>query len=158
MFEQGFTLESLERMGNPLTVLKEVLDFEQFRPILEPVFAKSDRKSNAGRRPIDPVQMMKVFFLQRLYGLGDRQTERQVKDRLSFREFLDISSVDDVPDEKTVWKYKDMLAKDGTWDRLFASFNSYLDTLGLIVSEGKIVDASFVTAPASATPGRRTGR
>lgn len=147
MFEQEFTLESLERMVNPLTVLKEILDFEQFRPILEPVFAKSVRKSNAGRRPIDPVQMMKVFFLQRLYGLSDKQIEYQVKDRLSFREFLGISSVDDVPDEKTVWKYKDMLAKDGTWDRLFSSFNSYLDTLGLIVSEGKIVDASFVIAP-----------
>ena len=49
MFEQEFTLESLERMGNPLTVLKEVLDFEQFRPILYLVFVKSGRKSNASR-------------------------------------------------------------------------------------------------------------
>ena len=46
-----------------------------------------------------------------------------------------------------------MLAKTGTWDRLFAKFTECLDTLGLIVTEGKIIDASFVIAPR-----QRTGR
>ena len=146
-FDQEFTLEELSAMGNPLPRLKEILDFEQFRPILEPVFAKEDRKSNAGRRGLDPVFMMKVLFLQRLYGLGDKQAEYQIKDRLSFREFLGIGSVDDVPDEKTIWKYKDALASAGTWDMLFGQFNKYIESLGLIVNEGKIVDASFVIAP-----------
>ena len=72
---------------------------------------------------------------------------------MSFREFLDIENVDDMPDENTVWKYKDMPAKTGTWDRLFAKFIEHLDTLGLIVTEGKNIDASFVTAPR-----QRTGR
>ncbi|MCQ2338223.1 MAG: IS5 family transposase [Paludibacteraceae bacterium] len=147
MFDQEFTLEALTGMGNPLKPLKEVLDFEQFRPILEPVFAKENRKSNAGRRGLDPVFMMKVMFLQRLYGLGDKQIEYQILDRMSFREFLDIKSMDDVPDEKTVWKYRDILSKNGTWDKLFDQFNKYLDSLGLIVNEGKIIDASFVLAP-----------
>ena len=40
MFDQEFTLEALSGMGNPLSALKEVLDFEQFRPILEPVFCQ----------------------------------------------------------------------------------------------------------------------
>lgn len=84
---------------------------------------------------MDPVFMMRVLFLQRLYGLGDKQIEYQIKDRMSFREFLDIESVDDVPDEKTVWKYKDILAKAGTWDKLFVQFNKYLDSIGLIVNE-----------------------
>lgn len=147
LFEQEMTLESLEKMGNPLEILKEYLDFEQFRPILEPVFDKTNRKSNAGRKPIDPVLMFKVMFLQRLYGLGDHQIEYQIKDRTSFREFLGILSVDDVPDEKTVWKYKEILSQDGTFDRLFTCFNAYLDQMGLIVNEGKIIDASFVVAP-----------
>ena len=147
LFEHEMTLESLEKMGNPLVILKELLDFEQFRPTLEPVFEKVDRKSNAGRKPIDPVLMFKVMFLQRLYGLGDGQTEYQIKDRTSFREFLGIVTVDDVPDEKTLWKYKETLSQDGTFDRLFTQFNSCLDDMGLIVNEGKIIDASFVVAP-----------
>lgn len=117
LFEKEFTLELLAEMGN------------------------------AGRKAINPVQMMKVLFLQCLYGLGDRQAEFQIKDRMSFREFLDIDSVDDVPDEKTIWKYRDEMIKDGTWDRLFEGFNKYLESIGLMVNEGKIVDASFVIAP-----------
>ncbi len=91
--------------------------------------------------------MIRVLFLLRLYGLSDKQIEYQVKDRTNFREFLDIENVDDIPDENTVWKYKDMPAKTSTWDRLFAKFNGYLDTLGLIVNEGKIIDARFVISP-----------
>ena len=75
--------------------------------------------------------------------------ERFLKDRTSFRDFLGIQSVDDVPDEKTVWKYKDTLAQNGTYDALFKRFNEYLDSIGLIVNEGKIIDASFVIAPPS---------
>ena len=91
--------------------------------------------------------MFRVLFLQRLYGLCDAQIEYHIKDRTSFRDFLGIQSVDDVPDGKTVWKYKDALAQSGTYDSLFKRFNEYLDSIGLIVNEGKIVDASFVIAP-----------
>ena len=81
--------------------------------------------------------MFKVLFLQRLYGMSDPQIEYHIKDRTSFRDFLDIQSVDDVPDEKTVWKYKDARAQSGTYDALFKRFNEYLDSIGLIVNEGK---------------------
>lgn len=91
--------------------------------------------------------VFRVLFLQRLYGLSDPQIEYQIKDRTSFRDFLDIVCMEDVPDEKTVWKYRDALAKDGTFDLLFKRFNEYLATLGLILNEGKIIDASFVVAP-----------
>ncbi len=66
---------------------------------------------------------------------------------MSFREFLDIYSVDDVPDEKTVWKYRDIMSESGVGERLFAKFNEQLASMGLIVNEGKIVDASFVIVP-----------
>ena len=69
--------------------------------MLESLFANDHKKSKAGRKPIDPVFMLKVLFLQRLYNISDHQIEYQIKDRMSFREFLDIQSIDDVPDEKT---------------------------------------------------------
>ena len=102
LFEQENTLESLSKMGDPLVMLKDVVDFEQFRNELEKLFRNDSKKNNAGRKPIDPVFMLKVLFLQRLYNISDNQVEYQIKDRMSFREFLDIQSVDDVPDEKTV--------------------------------------------------------
>ena len=53
-FDKEFTLEEPSTMGNTLPRLKEILGFGQFRQILEPVFAKENRKSNAGRKPFDP--------------------------------------------------------------------------------------------------------
>lgn len=147
LFEQENTLESLSKMGNPLVMLKDVVDFEQFRNELEKLFRNNSKKNNAGRKPIDPVFMLKVLFLQRVYNISDNQVEYQIKDRMSFREFLDIQSVDDVPDEKTVWKYKNIMANAGIGIKLFDKFNEQLASMGLIVNEGKIVDASFVIVP-----------
>ena len=120
LFDKENTLQELLENGNPLPKLKEIIDFEQFRSILEPVFENAGKKSNAGRKPFDPVFMFKVLFLQRLYGMSDPQIEYHIKDRTSFRDFLDIQSIDDVTDEKTVWKFciRKPNVKQGSSDRL----------------------------------------
>ena len=61
-----------------------MIDFEKFRTILESKLQTTELKSNAGRRPIDPVLMFKVMFVQWLYGLSDEQAEYQIKDRTVF--------------------------------------------------------------------------
>lgn len=65
LFESTQTLEALSKQGNPLEFISKMIDFEMFRPILESKLQTSERKSNAGRRPIDPVLMFKVMFVQR---------------------------------------------------------------------------------------------
>ena len=135
LFEQENTMESLSKMGYPLVLLKEIVDFEQFRDAPEKLFTNDSKKNNAGRKPIDPVLMLKVLFLQRLYNISDNQVEYQIKERMSFREFPDIQSVDDVPDEKTVWKYKNIMANAGIGIKLFEKFNEQLASMRLIVNE-----------------------
>lgn len=147
LFESEMTLSELMKLGNPLEYLDRVVDFEVFRPTLEESLVNNSRKNNAGRRPLDPVFVFKALVLQRLYGLSDEQAEYQIVDRLSFRIFLGIHTVDDVPDARTLWKYRDAMAKNGTFDTLFEDFNKVLASKGLIVNEGKIIDASFVEAP-----------
>ena len=147
LFESEDTHTILSNLGNPLTALDNLIDFEMFRPELEAALSNKERKSNAGRKPFEPVLMFKVLFLQRYYGLGDHQIQYQIVDRTSFRQFLGIESVKDVPDEKTVWKYKEALQVCGAYDRLFDMFRRYMEDRGLVFNSGKIVDASFVTAP-----------
>ena len=111
LFEKKFTLKALSAMGNPLEQVSALVDFEFFRPTLEKTLLTEDCKTSAGRRPIDVVLMFKVIFLQRYYVLGDHQIEYQIIDRTSFREFLNIHTVSDVHDEKTVWACKNKLVK-----------------------------------------------
>lgn len=109
VFESENQSSRLNVIGNPLERLSSLVDFEIFRPTLEASLFTGERKGNAGRPPIDCVLMFKILFLQRYYGLSDHQIEYQIVDRTSFRAFLGIENVDDVPDEKTIWKYREAL-------------------------------------------------
>lgn len=149
LFECQMTNEALSNLDNPLERLSELVDFEMFREELEKVLVKAEGKTPAGRPQIDVVMMFKVLVLQRYYNLSDRQTQYQITDRQSFRDFVGIHNVDDVPDEKTIWSQRDKLCKAGAFDRLFDVFRQHLDSKGLSFQEGRIVDASFVEAPRS---------
>lgn len=62
LFESEDTHTILSNLGNPLTALDNLIDFEMFRPELEAALSNKERKSNAGRKPFEPVLMFKVLF------------------------------------------------------------------------------------------------
>jgi len=145
-FDFETRLEQLNAHGNPLRTLAEAIDFEAFGATLEQVRDKP-RKSNAGRKPFDVVMMFKMLVLQSLYGLADGQLEYQVRDRISFMAFLGLGPGDPVPDEKTVWLFREQLSELGLIEVLFAQFDADLSESGFAASKGSIVDASIVEAP-----------
>jgi IS5 family transposase len=136
----------LSSQGDPLERLMKVMDFKIFLPLLDKAFAK-ERKSAAGRKAFDPLLMFKILILQSLYNLSDAQTEYQIKDRLSFLRFLGLSLGDTIPDEKTIWLYRETLKVTQMLDKLFQRFEHYLADQGFIAKLGHIVDASLVEAP-----------
>lgn len=69
----------LDRLGNPLLELDAQVDWEAFRPLLDPVRNKV-RKSSAGRKPWDGVLMFKALVLGSLYNLSNEQLEFQIVD------------------------------------------------------------------------------
>ena len=147
LFDHEENKAKLSNLGNPLEKLGNAIDFEMFRPELEKHMLNHDKKSNAGCKPHDVVRMFKLVLLKRFYNLSDEQAEYQATDRLSFREFLGLSSGDRVPDSRTLWLFQDKLVRMGLEKKLFDTFHAYLNTLGVILNEGKIVDASFVEVP-----------
>jgi len=147
LFDKNETSEKLSKLGNPLEKLHNVIDFEMFRAILEENMLNREKKSNAGQKPYDVVMMFKIILLKRFYNLSDEQAEYQINDRLSFKEFLGLSSGDRIPDSRTIWLFQDNLIQKNLEEKLFGLFHKYLDDLGLFVNEGKIVDASFVEVP-----------
>jgi IS5 family transposase len=91
--------------------------------------------------------MFKIMILQRYYGLGDRQVEYQILDRSSFKSFLGLETGDKVPDEKTVWAFRDKLTGSGLVEDLFGLFNDHLEQKELIFNQGRMIDVSFTVAP-----------
>lgn len=146
-FDEQFSVEQLSKIGNPLEAISKVVDFEIFRPKIEEKLKNTEKKNNAGARPFDYVMMFKIMILQRYYGLGDKQIEYQIIDRISFKKFLGLETGDKVPDEKTVWAFREALTSKGLVEILFEQFRQYLEKQGFILNEGQLVDASFTVAP-----------
>ena len=138
--------KKLDGQGDPLVDLNAVIPWERFRPTLQKAL-KTLKKSEAGRKPYDYVMMFKLLVLQALYNLSDAQAEYQVRDRLSFIRFLKLSLDEEVPDEKTIWLYRERLKAAKVLEKLFEQFNGYLNEQGYQASLGSIVDASIVEVP-----------
>ena len=150
-FQPGFfdiheRTAKLTEMGDPLVGLKEHIDWEAFRPVLNIVHNKP-RKSNAGAKPIDVVLMFKILLLQQLYNLSDDGIEYQIRDRLSFMRFLGLQIESRVPDAKTIWLFREHLKELDLVDDLFEKFHQQLAAQGYVVKAGQMIDATFVEAP-----------
>ena len=75
-FDESKRLAALSRLGDPLEQLSKHV-VEILRPILNEAFRKTDRKSPAGRKPLDVILMFKAMVIQRLFNLSDEQLEFQ---------------------------------------------------------------------------------
>jgi transposase, IS5 family len=144
-FDSDERLKVLSAAGDPLERLAKVVDFEVFRGDLEAALSRSDR-AQGGRPPYDPVLMFKALVLQTLYTLSDDQTEYQLKDRLSFMRFVGLALHDPVPDAKTIWLFREQLARAGAAEQLFARFEALLREKGWLAMGGQIVDATVIEA------------
>ena len=76
----------------------------QFRPIINRVLATY--KISKADPPFDHVLLLRIIILQNIYNLSDDNTENQINDRFSFMRFLVLNISYNVPDEKTIWKFK----------------------------------------------------
>lgn len=145
-FDEERRREEISRHIDPLQRLNSIISWEMFRHDLEKCFEK-EAKGAGGRPAFDVVFMFKVLVLQQTYALSDAQVEFSIKDRMSFQNFLGITLADLVPDEKTVWHFRNQLSFKNMSEKLFALFGSHLKNQGLLLGKGKIVDASFIEVP-----------
>ena len=145
-FDQDIRLSKLTQLGDPLEKLNQGINFELFRDILENNLIKLS-KGAGGRPPYDYLLMFKILILQRFYNLSDDQTEYQINDRMSFMRFLNLTIADDIPDSKTVWNFKEQLIDLQLIEPIFNLFLKKLNKLGLVLNQGRIIDASFIEMP-----------
>ena len=103
--------------------------------------------------------MFKVLVLQSLYNLSDERIEFQIRDRISFMRFLDLTLGDAVPDEKTIWLFREQLTEAGVIKRLFEEFEAFLGRERVFgPREAKSSMPALWRLPGSAIAGTRTDR
>ncbi len=144
-FDLSERYESLSEHNDPLEKLNEAIDWSIFVPLLRRGLKKRS-KGRSGRKGFPLLLMFKILVLQSLYNLSDEQAEYQIRDRLSFMRFLGLSFEDKVPDEKTIWLFREKLREANLYEKLFKQFDGYLHKQGYCARKGTVVDASLMPA------------
>ncbi len=106
-------------------------------------------KNTIGNPAFQNINMFKVLLLQRIYNLSDREIDDAISDRISFRIFIGFSFEYTTPDYTTICKFRHLLIKHKLDQKLFEIFNNQIETKGLIVRKGAIVDASLIESSAN---------
>lgn len=130
-----------------LSQISDLIDWEPIRNILEEMY---DNKSERGGRPnCDVILMFKILILQQWYGLSDLEVERQMADRISFMAFLGFP--DPFPDSRTIWLFRERMAKIERDKVVWPELQRQLDAMGLQVRRGTMQDATFIEADPGAS-------
>jgi IS5 family transposase len=136
-------MEAMGRVpeGHFLKKIDGQINWRPFEKLLEPLYHPTQ-----GRPSHPPLVMFKALLLQQWYGLSDPGLEEAICDRLSFQRFLGLSLKDPVPDETRICRFRNMLAQADLGERLFGLLEEQLDTKGLLVRRGSLIDATLVKA------------
>ena len=137
--------DSIVRRRGKKSVWLEHLDAALDWPALETIVA-GIYASREGGLSYPLLTYVKLLLLQQWYGLSDEGLEAAVDDRLSFRRFAGIPLAEAVPDHSSIWRFREQLARRGLAEKLLAEVNRQLDTRGLILRRGTLIDATIIGA------------
>jgi transposase, IS5 family len=138
--------QRLEESKDKLRDLNEIVPWEVLRQVLDQLPSK-ERKSNAGRKAIDPMVLFKLLILKQLYNLSHEEVEYQAHDRASFRRFVGLPGETEIPDATTLDGFEQRLRQADLIDVLFEQFEAFLRQAGYEAKGGQIIDATLIPVP-----------
>lgn len=129
-------LDEMERIV-PWTVLES---------LVRPYYAKA----GAGRQPVGLSIMLRTYFVQQWFNLSDPGMEELLYESPVVRRFVGVDlGVASAPDETTILRFRHLLEKHELCGRMLGAVNIYLETKGIKIQTGTIVDATIIHAPSS---------
>jgi IS5 family transposase len=148
-----FTDSTVSDLGGPRTTaffdqcLREI-PFDRLAASISDIFRDDYPAGGAPHWPV--VTMIKIVFLQKCFGLSDPMTEEMLRDRISFRRFVDLSFDDKTPDHSTLSVFRKRLRDGGHGATLFDEALAILRDKGLVMKNGTLIDATIIEAPLGA--------
>ena len=108
-----------------------------------------------GRPPFAPETMLRLHFLQHWFGLSDLAMEEALFETPLYRDFAGLSSVQRIPDRVSILRFRHLLEEHLLSIQILAAVNSTLAAKGLLLKNGRAIDATLIAAPSSTKNSRR---
>ncbi len=134
------------RRAQFLEEMNRVVPWSELCALIEPHYPKA----GPGRRPKELEQMLRIYFVQQWFNLSDPAVEEALYESHSLREFVGVDlGKEPAPDETTVCKFRHLLEEHDLGGEMLEAVNQHLQSKGIRVTRGTIVDATIIHAPSS---------
>ena len=129
-----------------LDEMEQIVPWADLLALVEPHYAKAGK----GRQPVGLSIMLRTYFVQQWFNLSDPGVEELLYESAAVRRFVGVDlGVAPAPDETTVLRFRHLLEKHSLGGQMLDTVNEYLESKGIKIQTGTIVDASILHAPSS---------
>src|SRR5476649_1279011 len=129
-----------------LEEMEQVVPWRKLCGLVEPHYPKPGN----GRPPVGVERMLRIYFLQQWFNLSDPGVEEALYDSAVMRQFAGIDlGREPAPDETTVCKFRHLLEQHQLGGEMLETVNLHLQSKGVRITHGTIVDATIIAAPSS---------
>ena len=129
-----------------LEEMDSVMPWAELLTLVEPHYSKGE----TGRKPVGLSIMLRVYFLQQWFSLSDPAAEDALYESAVLRRFagIDLGRAP-APDETTILNFRHLLEEHELCGEMLDTVNRYLESKGIRITTGTIVDATIIHAPSS---------
>lgn len=129
-----------------LDSMDAIVPWSDWVDMIKPFYPKGER----GRPPRGIEPMLRMYLLQSWFHLSDEATEDAIYDSYCMRKFMRLNFLEEaVPDATTLCNFRKLLDEHELGKAIFADVQQRLESAGLIMHGGSIVDATLIAAPSS---------
>jgi len=129
-----------------LDEMELIVPWAELMALVEPYYAKAGK----GRQPVGLAIMLRTYFVQQWFNLSDPGVEEALYESPVVRRFVGVDlGVAPAPDETTVLRFRHLLEKHSLGGQMLDTVNEHLESKGIKIQTGTIVDASIIHAPSS---------
>ena len=149
---QMFCMDDMVPQNHMLRQIDKAIDWSFIYDLVEEKYCQDN-----GRPSMDPVMLIKIPFIQYLYGIRSmRQTIKEIEVNIAYRWFLGLNMLDPVPHFSTFGKNYSRRFKDtDLFEQIFSKILEECMKFHLVNTEQIFVDATHVKACANSKKMRK---
>lgn len=149
---QMFCMDDMVPKDHMLRLIDKAIDWSFIYELVEDKYC-----SDNGRPSMDPVMLIKIPFIQYLYGIKSmRQTMKEIEVNVAYRWFLGLDMLDPVPHFSTFGKnYTRRFKNTDLFEQIFAKILEDCMRFHLVDTSTIFVDATHVKACANSKKMRK---
>ena len=151
---QMFCMDDMVPQNHMLRLIDKAINWNFIYELVEEKYSPDN-----GRPSMDPVMLIKIPFIQYLYGIKSmRQTIKEIEVNVAYRWFLGLDMLDPVPHFSTFGKNYTRRFKDtDLFEQIFSKILEECMKFKLVDTEHIFVDSTHVKAQASYKDGSGMG-